>query len=175
MFYRSKGKDKHIAWCINTHSYSFQQCTVVFLETLFPASAHNLSMLGRYSTSLSLKTDPQFSQPEVVEEEAMNMVRLHLSQTLALSMRTKLKVNYMLSTVCLSGGTALDIFRAWMQESNLGCRTLRSTNYTLKISYDKETLLKLSRQLWYEINPRAGDIFFFQKKQTDKSCTLFCF
>lgn len=68
-----------------------------------PQSLH----FGEILDFIELENRPQFSQPEVVmvavEEEAMNMVRLHLSQTLALSMRTKLKVNYMLSTVCLSG------------------------------------------------------------------------
>lgn len=42
----------------------------------------------------------------------MNMARLHLSQTLALSMRTKLKVNYMLSTAGPFGGPVLVIFMA---------------------------------------------------------------
>lgn len=59
----------------------------------------------------------RFSQPEVVVVvvvvgEAMNMARLHLSQTLALSMRTKLKVNYMLSTAVPFGGPVLVIFTA---------------------------------------------------------------
>lgn len=62
----------------------------------------------------------RFSQPEVVVvvvevvevEEAMNMARLHLRQTLALSMRTKLKVNYMLSTAVPFGAPVLVIFMA---------------------------------------------------------------
>lgn len=59
----------------------------------------------------------RFPQPEVVvavEEEAMNMARLHLSQTLALSMRTKLKVNYMLSAAVPFGGPVLVISMAQM-------------------------------------------------------------
>lgn len=73
----------------------------------------------------------------VLEAEAMNMVKPHLSQTLALSMRTKLKVNHMLSTAVSIRGPALVNVLARMQESNLGCGMLDSTNYTLKISYDK--------------------------------------
>lgn len=61
-----------------------------------------------------------------------------------LSMRTKLKVNHMLSTAVSIRRAALVNVLARMKESNLGCGTLDSTNYTLKIS-DKYTLSKLSR------------------------------
>lgn len=142
VFHRSKGKDKHSR---AAHKQTFLLIPAAhrsFCRIFFPASAHNLSKLGRYSSSWSReKPTNQFSQPEVVEvvleAEAMNMVKPHLSQTLALSMRTKLKANHMLSTAVSIRGPALVNVLARMQESNLGCGMLDSTKYTLKISYDK--------------------------------------
>lgn len=82
--------------------------------------AGSFSCIGLKSLHVGeiLDNRARFSQPEVavveveVEEEAMNMARLHLSQTLALSMRTKLKVNCMLSAAVPFGGPVLVIFMA---------------------------------------------------------------